>query len=131
LKYKWIKKNVNLNNLTDSIEHFLNNEKFNTLRENFDSSNRILGSHRRPDGRFRSLIVVVSGTPDNFTVELKDGQQMQSILKLSSLISFFGGGPLLLRYHQSAEFYQRIKLKFWKYVEKKVAELVGSAESPS
>jgi hypothetical protein len=131
LKYKWIKKNIDLNKLTDSIEHFLDHKKFKTLREDSDDSRQVLGSYRTTDRRLMKAVVKVSGSPDNFIVELKAGEQIHPILKLSSLISFLGGGRLLLKGYQSAEFYREIEEEFWKYVESRVLELAGSAKSLS
>lgn len=131
MKYMWIDKNVNLNALVDAIKQFFESNKFKTLIERCDDKRRILGSYRRPDGEFVSVEVIIAGTPNGFAVELKAGEQMKTLLKLSSLISFFGGGPMLLKYHRTTEFYQQLEEKFWRYVEERIAELVNSAESPS
>jgi len=131
LKYKWLNKNVDLNTLADAVSHFLENNKFKTLTEKYNDKIRILGSRRKPNRQFISVKVIISGTPNDFTVELKAGEQMRSFLKLSSLVSFFGGGLILLKYHKTVEFYQQLEEKFWKYLEERVAELVDSAESPS
>lgn len=121
MKYKWIDKNVDLNNLTESIEHFLKDKRFTTLRENSGHSRQILGIYRNTDRRLMKVVVKVSGTPDSCVVELKAGEKVRSILKLSSLVSFFGGGQFLLKGYESAEFYRKIEEEFWRYVENRLS----------
>lgn len=128
MKHKWIGKNVNLKSLAETIAYFLETKKFEILRENPEGSYQIFGIFRSPENEIRSVQVCISGTPNDFTIQLTAGEQARSILKFGSLISLFGGGLLLLKGHQSAEFYEKFEEEFWSYVEGKVSQLEDSTE---
>jgi len=124
LKYQWIDKDIDRNSLVKAIESFLQGKKFKIRREDSEDSYKILGILRTPEDETRSILVTVSGIPSNLTVDLKVGDQTQSILKYGSLISFFGGGAWLLKKQKSADFYQKFEEEFWNYIESDVGSKV-------
>lgn len=126
LDYKWIGKNVNLNLLVDTIEGFLQSRKFKIRREDSKGSYQLLATFRSPEGEVRSIEVKVSGTPNDFTVQLRPAEQTHIVWKLSPLVSFFGGGALLSKKLKSTEFYQRFEEDFWRHLEIKVFQLADS-----
>ena len=107
----------------EAIELFLQSRKFKTKREDSENSCEILGILRTPENETRRVIATVSGTPNNLTVDLEVGDQTQSMLKFSSLISFFGGGSLLLKKQKSAEFYEKFEEEFWNHIESEVEKV--------
>lgn len=124
LKYQWIDKDIDRNSIVKAIESFLQSKKFKIRREDSEDSYKILGILRTPEDEARSVLVTVSGTPNNLTVDLKTGDQTQSLLKHSSLISFFGGGSWLLKKQKSADFYQKLEEELWNYIESRVESKV-------
>lgn len=130
MKYKWLGKNASLDRLTEVIGSFLEERRFKVIRQSCSDSHHLVGVLRLPSGELRKVRVTVSGDPHDFLVELQAGEETRSILKFSSLFSYFGGGALMLKGHKSGEFYQEFEEDFWNYVERVVSQLVNSA-SPS
>jgi hypothetical protein len=122
LKYKWFRNDVDLDLLKKDIDGFLENKGFKIRQLDSDDPNarELFGILRTPESDLRSATVIITKASDGFEVELKAGEQSRSILKLSSVLTFFGGGSLLLKGYKSAEFYQKLEEEFWTYVEKKV-----------
>jgi hypothetical protein len=122
--YRWSRKNIDLSRLQKDIRRFLEGRGFKI--KNSDSTNHheyeLFGVLRTVESDFRSVRITIDKTSDGFEVELKAGEQAKAILKLSSFISFLGGGSLLLKGYKSTEFYQELEDEFWRYVEKKVEE---------
>lgn len=126
LKYQWIGKNVNLNLLVETLERFLQSRKFKTRREDSAGLYQLFATLRTPEGEARCTNVNVSGTPSDFTVQLRVAEQTHIVWKLSPLFSFFGGGALLSKKLRSAEFYQRFEEEFWRYLEDKILQFTDS-----
>lgn len=131
LKYQWFGKNVDLNLLTESVKSFLKAKKFTVRQHNALELNHVIGTYCSADGEVRTVVVKISGTPKDFTVELTVAVEYQSILKLSSFFTFFGGGALMLKELRSVEYYQKLEEKFWAYVERQVSQLAGTTKSSS
>jgi hypothetical protein len=125
MKYKWTRKNIDLDGLRKEIESFLEERGFKTKPAGSTDPSKygILGVLRTPNSDVRRVVVTVDKTSDGFEVELMAGEGAKSMLKLSSLISFFGGGALLRKEFERAEFYRKFEEEFWEYVEKKVEEI--------
>jgi len=121
LKYQWIDKKIDRDSLVTAIESFLHARDFQMRREDSVDSCKILGIFRTSEDEIRRVVVTVSGTPNSLAVELITGDQTHSILKFGSLISFFGGGSLLLKKQRSADFYQKFEDEFWHHLESKVS----------
>jgi hypothetical protein len=128
LKYKWSRNDIDLDLLRKDIEDFLKDRGFKIRKVGSadPSASEVFGVLRTPESDFRSATVIINKASDGFEVELKAGEQSRSILKLGSLITFLGGGSLLLKGYRSAEFYQKLEEEFWRYVEKKVEGLGSS-----
>jgi hypothetical protein len=124
MKYKWIRQNIDLDSLRKGIESFLEERGFKIRPASSTDPSKwgIFGVLRTPNSEIRRVVVTIDKTSDGFEVELMAGEGAKSTLKLSSLISFFGGGALLLKEFERAEFYQKLEGDFWKYVEKKIEE---------
>lgn len=131
MKYQWFGKNVDLNLLTESVTSFLKAEKFTVRQHEALELSHLFGIYRSADGEVKTVVVKISGVPNDFTVELTVGEENQSVLKLSSLFTFFGGGALMLKRLRSAEYYQKFEEEFWVYVERQVSQLTGTMKSSS
>jgi hypothetical protein len=124
MKYKWPKK-VDLTILAESLESFLKNSGFKTKRTEIDGSNSyiIIGILQNPSLNTKRVLVLLEKTSEGVTVDLRYGELEQTILKLGSFISYFGGGALFLKAHKEVEFYRKFEEKFWDYVQKEVSKL--------
>lgn len=120
LKYRWIGRNVDIDQLVEAIIVFLKGKKFKIRRDDLESSSRVLGIHRTPEGEIRRVAVTISGSPQDLIVELKVGDDPSLLLKFSSMISLFGGGLLLVKKRKIADFYQKLEDEFWRYVERRI-----------
>ena len=125
MKYKWTQRNIDLGILKREIESFLENRHFKVSTVSSANPNEygLLGVLRTPDSDIRRVVVTVNKASDGFEVELMAGEQAKTMWKLSSLISFFGGGALLRKEFERAEFYQKLEEEFWTHVEKKIEEI--------
>ena len=123
MKCRWANKNVDPASLADGIVQFLQAKGFKTVlvEANEPRSYNVFGKYRTPDGNFMSVTVVVIKPADDLEVEFKGGEEAQAILRWGSLLSYFGGGALLLRGHKKVEFYHGIEDSFWKFIEESVA----------
>jgi len=129
MKYRWIEKNVDLNQLEEDINEFFEKQGFKTKDQSSSDSFSLIGIRRLSSDQVLKIAVIISGSPSDFSVELKTGGD-QSALIFSSVLTFLGSGGMLLRDYKSIEFYQRVKDSFWNLVEGTVSRLTGSA-SPS
>jgi hypothetical protein len=125
MKYRWMRQNINLGILTGEIESFLEDRGFKIKPADSDNPDeyRLLGLLRTPKQELRRVLVTVSKTSDGLEIELMAGEQAKSLVKLSSLISFFGGGALLRKEFERAEFYRTLEEEFWRRIEKKIDEI--------
>ena len=131
MKYRWIRQNIDLDVLRKEIESFLEDRGFKIRPASSANPDEygLLGILRTPNSDLRRVLVTVNKTSDGFEIELMAGEQAKSMLKLSSLISFFGGGALLRKEFDRAEFYEKLEEEFWKHVEKKIGEIVDRSEA--
>jgi hypothetical protein len=126
MKYRWIEKNVDLNRLEEDINEFFEKQGFKIKDQSSSDSFSLIGIRRLSSDQILKIAVIISGSPSDFSVELKTGGD-QSALMFSSVLTFLGSGGMLLRDYKSIEFYQRVKDSFWNLVEGTVSRLAGSA----
>lgn len=126
MKYRWIEKNVDLYRLEGDINEFFEEKGFKTKDQSSSDSFSLIGTRRLSSDQVLKIAVIISGSPSDFSVELKTGGD-QSALMFSSVLTFLGSGGMLLRDYKSIAFYQRAKDSFWNFVEGTVSRLTGSA----
>lgn len=127
MKYRWIEKNVDLDRLKEAISSFFEEQRFKIKCQSSSDSYHLVGIRRLPSDQFMRVAVIVSGTPDDFSVELQAGEGVRSTLTFSSMFTFWGAGGLLLQDYKTVEFYQKLEEKFWNYIEGTVSQLINSA----
>lgn len=127
MKYRWIEKNVDLDRLKEAISSFFEERRFKIKCQSSSDSYHLVGIRRLPSDQFMRVAVIVSGTPDDFSVELQAGEGVRSALTFSSMFTFWGAGGLLLQDYKTVEFYQKLEEKFWNYIEGTVSQLINSA----
>lgn len=128
MKCQWTGKKVDLQSLAKEAEHFFRQRKFNTgLDESTDL--KVLRAVLREEDQVKTVILKISGSPDDFVVDFSAGEHSRSLLKFGSLLSLFGGGALLLKSHKEVEFYQELEQELWNYLDEVVARFTGSAKS--
>jgi len=130
MKYQWIEKKVDLQVLAVEVELFLRKRKFKIKLDDSLDLKVIRGVLWEKD-QVRSVVVKISGNPDDFVVDFSAGGHSRSILKLSSLLSLLGGGVFVLKSQMEVEFYQKLEREFWNYLDEVVASSTNSAGSSS
>lgn len=111
MKRRWIGKEIDLSLLVKRIVLFLSSRNFRTFTSKKDNMFVILGRSTSGD-----VLVNIKGVSNDFTIELV-AVGKPSDATLGALISFIGGGGLLLRRLKSEEAVERIKNDFWGFVE--------------
>lgn len=128
MQRKWTGKNVDLDLLTDSVENFFKSRSFLTNRAESREERVILWQSKRARKAERPMSARITGTPADFTIELKASELADRSVRLGMLTQTIGGGYFLLKSLKLQEALEKLEKEFWIYVEDKVADLVGSAQ---
>lgn len=125
MKDQWRGSNVDLRLLSEGIEGFLVDNKFEAVLKQSGSDFRVEGSN----AVFR-VKVKVFGDPDDFRVEFIPSKKTSGFSSLSMIFGYiasaFGGGGLVILGAKVQEAVGVFEELFWDYVDKRVAELKDS-----
>ncbi|MEM2111799.1 MAG: hypothetical protein QXX08_07975 [Candidatus Bathyarchaeia archaeon] len=116
MKYRWIRKQVDLAQIENAARNFLQQHKFTTASYKNCDQRKIIGVLKDKEER-KKVAVTITGSPQDFIVDFSAGESAQLIAKFASLITFFGGGAFGLKSLKEKEFYQKLEDKFWNYLE--------------
>jgi hypothetical protein len=125
LKDCWVGNNVDLSLLNQRVKQFFIENQFETKLEQTHDKYRIEASN----SQFK-IMVNVYGQPSDFTVEFMPNKKTRGFslaMTFGYLTSIFGGGTFLLRDVKFQEAINKVEQKFWKHIDKQVAELTNSA----
>jgi len=61
--------------------------------------------------------VRIAGDPNDFSVELSTEESSDTLIRLGTLTSLFGGGILFLKGMKSKELLDKVESDFWRFVE--------------
>lgn len=127
---RWVKKNVDLEELSKRVEEFYKSKGSEVLVERLGGAFKVTGVMRVGD-RPRSSFVSISGSPDDFTIEFLGSQLGRFSQFLTPLITMLGGGVFILDRLRSQEFYEKLETEFWAFVEHAVEQAATPQLGPS
>jgi hypothetical protein len=126
LKDQWLESNVDLGLLSESVERFFVENKFDAKLERSGSGFRI----EAVNPAFR-VKVRIFGVPGDFAVEFVPSKKSRGFSSIGMMLAYvasaFGGGGLVLMDTKVQEAVGVFEALFWDYVDKQVAELRDSA----
>lgn len=110
-----------MKNVVAKTERFLRDRNFIISRDEGENSVKLAGVRRREKYDVRLVEITISWSPEELSVKFEVADHMKPILQLSSLISFWGGGSVILKELKTAEHYRKIENEFWREIEKIVS----------
>jgi hypothetical protein len=132
LKDQWIGKHVDLDLLSQQIQHFFAANRFQTRMEKKADRCKIAAVPQDTRVPFRIQTNII-GRPNDFTVEFIPNKKTSGFaswaMVFGHLTSVFGGGSLLLRDVKLQEALSKLEQIFWDHVDKSVADLANSAQA--
>jgi len=124
-KTEWIDKDVDLKLLADSVYNFFKNDHFHEIKIDKDDSGSWYEIHARKTGVWRtvtsqrkSIIIVIRGNPNRFSVVLTTGEWGKNV----AVASVLTGGWGLIGLGLSVKF----KNKLWDFVITSIDSLTNS-----
>ena len=127
----WVGKNVDLALLSRRVEVFFRDKGFNTRINESAGEYQILVMSQHANGIREDVDVKISGSPNNFMIDLFVGERARSSIRLGFLTTMFGGGSLVLRGLKSNEALKKLEEEFWMYIEDSVGYLTNSGRRSS
>ncbi|MEM1588842.1 MAG: hypothetical protein QW175_00290 [Candidatus Bathyarchaeia archaeon] len=125
----WRRRNVDLYILSNQIEEFLKSKDFEIIREDKEGKYKILAQNS-PEYQFSGyLSVTITGTLEEFAIELEFHGISNKNIYLSRLLTFFGGGYLFLQDLRSQENRAKFERDFWQHVYKTIKSLSNTINS--
>lgn len=121
MEYRWQNRNLNVKNVVAKTERFLRDRNFIISRDEGENSVKLAGVRRREKYDVRLVEITISWSPEELSVKFEAADHMKPILQLGSLISFWGGGSVILKELKTAEHYRKIENEFWREIEKIVS----------
>jgi len=126
LKDRWVEGNVDLGLLSESVERFFVENKFDAKLERGSSGFRIEAVN--PGFRVK---VRIFGVPEDFAVEFVPSKKSRGFSSIGMMLAYvasaFGGGGLVLMDARLQEAVGAFEELFWDHVDRQVEELRGSA----
>ena len=124
-------RNVNLSLLSEWVEAFFKKKEFRTTKEAAEGGFKIVARPTYVHEIVDVITVLVSGTPNDYTVKFYIGVRSEALMRIGQLASLFGLGVLFLRGVKSDEAGERLEKDFWVLIEEKTDFLAGSAKPKS
>jgi hypothetical protein len=127
MQKQWQGQNVDLKQLSVYAEEFFKTKGYMTRMDESDGEYVIKWIPPRVDGVSKSVYSAVelkiSGSPDDFTIDIFASEATRSSIRLGLLTSALGGGYFTLQGNRLRETLERLENEFWIYIEEKVALL--------
>lgn len=122
---KWVKKNVNLNLLSENVESFFKGKRFETKKGTLPEGYRISIVPQHVRDMKDGVNITILGDSNDFTIELSIGELSHSSTMLGLSTILFGGGIFVLRGLKLQETLERLETEFWVYVEETIANMAS------
>jgi len=122
----WVGKNVDLVLVSERIENFFKDKRFETKKDWSAPEYVISAKPQYGVGVLGRVIVRVLGNPSDFLIEFSASDHSRSAIKLGFITTMFGGGSLVLRGLKSQEELEKLEKDFWIYMEEAVTHLINS-----
>jgi hypothetical protein len=118
LEYLWKNRKIEVESVIAKAEQFLRDRDFIIRREKGENSVKLTGVRRREKYDVRLVEIAISWSLEDLSVKFDVGDHMKPILRLSPFISFWGGGPIILKELRAAEQYDKVEDEFWREIER-------------
>lgn len=129
MQKRWRGKNVDLDQLSDSIEDFFKSRSLLPRKAETDEERTISWSPGYRGARLKQPVTArITGKPDDFTIDLKASELTKGLIRIGMLTKPFGGGYFLLKAVTLEEELERLENEFWIFMEEKIDHLSGSAQ---
>jgi len=127
MKERWIGRDVDLNLLSQRIQRFLEAKNFLTRLDKPGENEIEIFAMPSDRGEGKVVAIKVYGGSNDFAVEFVGGQDSRTLRLFGPILTFFGGGFLLLPHLKLREFFEKLEGEFWPFLEESVIGLTGSA----
>lgn len=121
MECRWQNRNLDVNNVVVKTEQFLTLRGFIISREEGKNSVRFVGVRRREKYDVRVVEIMISWSPQGLSVRFEVGDHLKPLLHLSSFMSLWGGGSVVLKELKVTEHYRRLEDEFWREMEEIVS----------
>jgi hypothetical protein len=129
MQKRWRGKNVDLDQLSDSVEDFFKSRSLQPKRAETAGERTISWfPGYRGAGLKEPVTARIFGEPDDFTIDLKASELTKNSIRTGILTKPFGGGYFLLKAVKLKEELERLENEFWIFMEEKIDQLAGSAK---
>lgn len=127
MQKRWRGKNVNLDQLSDSIEDFFKSRSLVPRKAETAGERTISWFPGYRGARLKEPVTVrITGKTDDFTIDLKASELTADSIRAGVLTRPFGGGYFLLNAVKLKEDLERLENEFWIFIEEKIDQLTGS-----
>jgi hypothetical protein len=131
MQKRWRGKNVDLDQLSVCVEDFFKSRNLLPRRTETAEQRTILWYPRYRGARLKKPVTArITGTPDDFTIDLKASELIKSSIRAGLLTKSFVGGQFLLEAVKLKEELENLENEFWISIEEKIDQLTGSAQHP-
>lgn len=128
MEIRWLKRNVNLEALEKSIKEYFLTKGFRFSSSNLNSANTVY-ARKRINDEFLSIIVEITGQPEDFTVKISCLNVPESTYVLSHFFSMIGLGGLILKRLMVLDAYREYECEFEAFINNAVNLLSQSKSS--
>jgi hypothetical protein len=127
---RWRGKNVDLDQLSDCVEDFFKSRTPLPKKTGTADERTISWLPRHAGARLKEPVTAkITGDPDDFTIDLTASELTKNSIRIGVLTKPFGGGYFLLKAVKLKEELDRLENEFWIFIEGKIDQLAGSAQS--
>jgi hypothetical protein len=120
VEYHWQSRNIKIENIIAKAEQFLRDQKFVTRKEEGENRVRLIAVARKEKYDVRLVETVISWSPEELSIRFEMSDHLKPILHLGSLMSFWGGGSLVLKELRTNERFRKLEEDFWREMEEVV-----------
>lgn len=132
MKDRWVGNNINLHVLSEGVNEFFTESKFEAKLDQIKNGYRIEATTEKILNIQLKILVEITGQPNDFTVDFAADKQRKGFLSPSMIIGYIttilGGGSFLLSEVKLRESIDRLEKMFWTHVDAQIAQLTNSAE---
>jgi hypothetical protein len=129
MKKQWENHNINLQQLAQTIQNFYTKKGLKTATKTSKKGWKIQ-TIVKEYGTATALTTLITGTPNNFTIETIPSEYEDTALKIGLSTTIFGGGNILLPSIKIHEKLEKIEKEFWDSIEETIAQLTTTARNP-
>jgi len=120
MKDSWRGKNIDLLQLGNRILQFFISKGFKVVLKTKGDKQIITVFPQQLNGILDKISVIISGKPEDFTIEFVPGSLSRSLLLHIPFLSLFFGGYLLKKGLESLEKIDALEKEFWRYVDETI-----------